>query len=127
MKSHCSIYFRSEHCDLESAIKSLERYRIKVTKDGEKLLVGRESSPEYQVVLNDDDSVHEEAKDISQGTEFFNDMKQCDTRFDVLIVDLDAALEEINTLMEVQGALQDASKGFLFLPWNGHISRPWEG
>jgi hypothetical protein len=33
----------------------------------------------------------------------------------------EAALDEINTLMEVQGA----SQGFLFLPWNGNLSEPW--
>lgn len=41
--------------------------------------------------------------------------------------DLDAALDEINTLMEVQVALQEASEGFLFLPWNGNLSEPWQG
>ena len=39
--------------------------------------------------------------------------------------DLDAALDEINTLMEVQGALQDASRGYLFVPWSGNLSEPW--
>jgi hypothetical protein len=26
---------------------------------------------------------------------------------------------------QFQGALQDASQGFLFLPWNGNLSDPW--
>ncbi len=42
------------------------------------------------------------------------------------IENLDEALDEINTLMEVQGALQDASGGYLFLPWNGTLSKPWQ-
>lgn len=42
------------------------------------------------------------------------------------IDDLDGALDEINTLMEVQVALQDASQGFLFLPCNGNLSEPWQ-
>jgi hypothetical protein len=40
------------------------------------------------------------------------------------IDNLDAALDEINTLMEVQGALQDAAKVFHFLPWNGNLYGP---
>ena len=27
--------------------------------------------------------------------------------------------------MEVQGALQDASRGYLFVPWNGSLTEPW--
>jgi hypothetical protein len=33
----------------------------------------------------------------------------------------------MNTLIEVQGALQDASRGYLFLPWNGSLSEPSQG
>ena len=31
---------------------------------------------------------------------------------------------EINTLIEVQAAVQDASQGYLFLPWNNSLSEP---
>jgi len=43
-------------------------------------------------------------------------MGECSARSEIGIDDLNAALDEINTLMEVQDALQDASQGFLFLP-----------
>ena len=47
-------------------------------------------------------------------------------RFEIEFDNLDEALYEINTLMEVQAALQDASSGLLFLPWNGNLSAPWQ-
>ena len=37
---------------------------------------------------------------------------------------LDTALDEINTLIEVQCTLQDATAGYLFNSWNGKLSAP---
>ncbi|MDB5313114.1 MAG: hypothetical protein JWO38_7316 [Gemmataceae bacterium] len=51
-------------------------------------------------------------------------MRECDVRFEVYFDSPHEALDEINTLMEVQIALQEASGGFLFLPWNGNLSGP---
>jgi hypothetical protein len=44
-------------------------------------------------------------------------------RFEVLIDDLDEALDEINTLIEVQVALMNATQGFLFNTWIGEVTR----
>ena len=51
-------------------------------------------------------------------------MRTLDARFEIAIDDLDEALDEINTLIDVQSALQEVSNGYLFLPWNGHLSEP---
>jgi len=40
------------------------------------------------------------------------------------IADLDEVLDEINTLIEVQCTLQDATSGYLFNSWNGEVSGP---
>ena len=53
-------------------------------------------------------------------------MRDCNECFEVTINDLDEALDEVNTLMEIQGALQDVSGGYLFLPWNGSFSERWQ-
>jgi hypothetical protein len=66
-----------------------------------------------------------EAAEIGRGTEHAEAMAAFDARFEVEFDDLEDALDEINTLMEVQGALQDASQGYLFLPWNANICKPW--
>ena len=51
-------------------------------------------------------------------------LRECDARFEIGMDDLDKVLDEINTLMEVETALQDASHGYLFLPWNGNLAGP---
>ena len=42
----------------------------------------------------------------------------CEVRFEVLIDDLDATLDEYNFLFAVQEALMEATGGFVFNTWN---------
>jgi hypothetical protein len=121
------VFFRSGACDLEDAARSLSGYRLTVIREGDHLSVGRPESPQFLVRLVVGDLVRAEAAEIGEGTPHEAAMRDCDARFEIRIEDLDAALDEINTLMEVQGALQDASQGFLFLPWNGSLTEPWAG
>lgn len=126
MADGCLVFFRPGACDLDAAAKSLAGYRLTVTRRGDELTAGRPGSPQFRIVLSAEPHVAVEAAEIGEGTPHEAAMRECGARFEVGIDDLDAALDEINTLMEVQGALQDASQGFLFLPWNGNLSEPWQ-
>ena len=125
MAEGCMVFFRPGACDLDAAAKSLARYGLTVTRRGDELIAGRSCSPQFRIELSSDPHVAEEAAEIGKGTPHAAAMLGCGARFEVYFDDLDAALDEINTLMEVQGALQDASQGFLFLEWNGNLSEPW--
>ena len=65
--------------------------------------------------------VAEEAAEIAQGNPHAVALLPCDARFEVLIDDLDAALDEYSTLFAVQEALENATGGFLFNTWNGQF------
>jgi hypothetical protein len=121
------VFFRSGVSDLDAAARSLAGYGLTVARQGEQLSAGRSGSPQFHIRLATGQSVRDEAAEIGEGTPCEAAMSECDARFEIGIDDLDAALDEINTLMEVQGALQDASQGILFLPWNGSLSEPWRG
>jgi hypothetical protein len=121
------VFFQPEACDLDAAIQSLTRYGLTVTRQGDYLTTGRPGSPQFRVRLVAGMNVRIEAAEISHGTPHAEAMRACSARFEIGIDDLDAALDEINTLMEVQGALQDTSQGFLYLDWNGNLSGPWQG
>ncbi len=54
-------------------------------------------------------------------------MRGCAARFEIDVDDLDAALDEVDGLREVQGVLQDATHDYLFTPWSGNLSEPWPG
>jgi hypothetical protein len=127
MAEGCLVFFRPGACDLDAAARSLAGYGLTVTRHGDELTVGRPGSQQYRVVMSAEPHVAAEAAEIGEGTPHATAMRECSARFEVSIDDLDAALDEINTLMEVQSALQDASRGFLFLPWNGNLSETWQG
>jgi hypothetical protein len=98
---------------------------LTITRQGDRISAGRPGSPQFSIRLVTGELVRTEAVEISKGTAFEVALRECDARYEIGIDDLEAALDEINTLMEVQGALQDASRGFLFPPWNGSLSEPW--
>ena len=64
--------------------------------------------------------VQQESQEISANEE----LKQCDKRFQISFDDLDEVLDEINTLIEVQITLQNATRGFLWNSWNGQLTAP---
>lgn len=127
MSNCCMVFFKSGSSDLGSAEKHLVNYGFNVQNKSDHLEVENNSKLVFKVFLVAESFVLEEAKEISSNTEYASNMGQCDTRFEVIIDDLDIALDEANSLMEVQGALQDASQGYLFTPWNGNIGEPWLG
>ena len=49
-------------------------------------------------------------------------LRACTARFEMAIDDLDEALDEMNTLIEVQSTLQDGTGGYLFNAWNAQWS-----
>lgn len=125
MKGSCFVYFRSASTDLDAASRALAGYGLTVKREGDELVVGRPESPEFRVKRVVGEDVQAKAAEIGEGTEYEAEMRACDARFEIGFDDLDETLDEINTLMEVQGALQDASDGYLFLPWNGNLTEPW--
>lgn len=126
MSDACMVFFESGRCDLDGAVASLTRYGLAVEREGDRLRATRPGAPAFGVVRVTGPSVAAEAAEIGADTEHAEALSRCDARFDILVEDLDAALDEINTLIEVQGALQDASRGYLFVGWNGTLSEPWE-
>lgn len=127
MAETCLVFCRSGACDLDAATRSLIGHKLTVTHHGDHLIAGRPDSPQFRVRLVTGESVGAEAAEIGAGSPHEAAMRDCDARFEIGIDDLDEALDEINTLIEVQGALQDASEGYLFVPWNGTLTEPWRG
>jgi len=124
MNSQFLVFFQAKNSSYEKAIQLLNSYSFKVEAQEDKLIV-RYDHFTFEVIINKAPYVLEEAQEIGASSPYQEAMNLCNARFEVSIEDLDAALDEINTLMSLQGALQDASKGYLFLPWNGSLSEPY--
>ena len=127
MSDTCLVFFKSNECNLDKAIIALQSYGFTVSSHSDKIIAYQDEELKFEIYIANGEYVQEEAIDIAKNSEFEEALSQCDARFEIYIEDLDSALDEINSLMEVQGALQDASKGYLFIPWNGKISEPWVG
>ena len=118
------VYFRASACDLKAALRSLAGYGLKVQPREGYVTVSRRGSPVFDVRISAEPWVRSEAAEVGEGTPHAAALRECDARFEVSIADLDAALDEINTMMEIQWALQEVCGGFLFLPWNGNLVGP---
>jgi hypothetical protein len=123
----CFVCFRSGQCDIPAAEGALLRSGLTVTRQGDQLFARRPGSPEFRVLIDRGDSVRAEAAEMAEGTAQAAAMRECDARFEISFDSLDEALDEINTLMEVQAALQEVARGYLFLPWNGNLVEPPRG
>lgn len=120
------IFFKSGSSGfgLEDAERLLRERGLQVLREADTLSVHWNAGPTLLVRLSAALYVRDEASEIGEGTPFAVEMSRCDRRFEIGIEDLDAALDEINTLIEVQITLQDATNGYLFNSWNGEVSGP---
>jgi hypothetical protein len=115
----CFVCFRSGRCDLDGAAKALAGLKLAVERRGDELAVNYPGGPVLRVAYAAEDYVAEENAEIAQGNPHAAALSPCDARFEILIDDFDAALQEYSTLFAVQEALEDAPGGFLFNTWNG--------
>jgi len=110
---------------LNEAARLLTEQGLDVAADGEALVVRWEDDgPALRIRRSAAPHVNTEAIEIAEGTAHAAGMSRCNARFEIDIDDLDETLDEINTLIEVQATLQDATDGYLFNSWNGELSAP---
>lgn len=122
------VYFRKGGIGLQDAFNALEMHGLNadgaVVQESAESFLLRAEGLDFQVSLDGSEPVVAAAKAAAAIAELPR-LAQCDARFTVEVMDLPAALDEINTMMELQGALQDCSEGYLVLGWNGGVVGPW--
>ena len=119
----CLVCFRSGRCNLDGAAKALADLKLSVERRGNELAVSYPGGPVLRVVYAAESYVAEENAEIAQMHPQAVALLPCEVRFEVLIDDLDAALQEYQTLFAVQEALVGATGGFVFNTWN--CGFPW--
>jgi|SRR5581483_7872051 len=124
MPDSFDVYFRSGVCDIDAAARALSGYRLAVARHGDRLAVSRPGSPAFRILLSKEAWVRLEAIEIGEGTPHAARMQECDARFEVSFDSLDEVLQEYTTLQMIEEALQEVSRGFLFLGWNGYLLAP---
>lgn len=124
MTEICMVFFRAGTCDLAGAAASLREHGLDVSQVSDVLVASSAESPQFRILVSSAPHVQTEACEIAVGTPHEAAMRECTARFEIEFDDLDEALDEINTLIEVQAALQEASNGYLFVPWSGQLCEP---
>lgn len=119
----CLVCFRSGRCDLDGAVAALADLKLSVERRDDELAVRYPGGPVLRVAHAADGYVAEENAEIARGHPQAAALLPCDARFEVLIDDLEAALQEYQTLFAVQEALVGATGGFVFNTWNCQF--PW--
>jgi hypothetical protein len=61
---------------------------------------------------------------VGQRRQYRDFLPGCDTQIKIELDDVDATLDEINTLITVQSALQDATNGLMYTSWNQNFGAP---
>lgn len=122
------VYFRKGEAGLAQAAEALALHDLSSTPlnslaPAEAFTVAADGFG-FVVRLDESPSAASEAKNVAAAAAMAG-LATCDARFAVEVVGLPAALDEINTMMELQGALQDCCGGYLVLGWNGGIVEPW--
>ncbi len=121
----CFVFFVDDHRHgIDTAAKALTERGLLVKRDRDELSVCFPGKPILRIAFGVGRIVQEEAIELSVGTAFSAEMAECNARFEILIDDLDAVLDEINTLIDVQHILQELNDGFLYLSWNGQVFGP---
>ncbi|WP_394937722.1 hypothetical protein [Psychromicrobium sp. YIM B11713] len=119
------VYFRSGAATLAKAQETLPLHDLEATSSTENTFTVEAEGLSFQVSLEESEQVAAEASQAAGAEQQWQPLKECSARFLVQISDLQEALEEINTMLELQEALQDSCDGYLVLPWNGGILGPW--
>jgi hypothetical protein len=121
------ILFPLANFGLDQAQTALaERGWLAVQREGDALIVKpkHDDNPVLRVRFASGDAVQRSTNAIAMTTPHGERVRLCTARFEITFDDLDEVLDEINTLIEAQLTLQDATKGFLFNTWNNSLSPP---
>lgn len=111
--------------DLDRAAAALTAAGLRSIRRGEALdVTWTDPHVHLTVTLARGPAIATAAREFGEGTEFAARLDACDARFEIAIADLDAVLDETNTLIQTQHALLDLTGGVLYNTWNGRLSAP---
>lgn len=117
------IMFQNDDLQLEIAEQKLRDAGLKVEKINNELKASWDNGPELIVSYSSGEKVQQDSERLGNGSEYENELKSCQSRFEISFDDIDDVLDEMNTLIEVQGTLQDISDGISFNSWNQQLSK----
>jgi hypothetical protein len=126
-RNWCLIFFRDPKGQFtpEYLKQLLIDARLTSTGDQQPFEVRRAGGPSFYVSVLRSSSIETIARRLAGPRRKYSPfIPGCDTQIKIELTDVDEALDEINTLIELQSLLQNATKGLTYLGWNQAFSCP---
>lgn len=124
MPDRCTVFFRAGTLSLADAGHRLAERGLHVDRAADGLSFRWGEGPILHLTYAQGPAVIQEARTTSAGTPHAGPMAACDAKLEIRIDDLAGVLDEVNTLMEAQMTLQEATHGFIYCAWNKALTAP---
>jgi hypothetical protein len=111
------VLFAKPAITLDDAERVLARLSPKRSGDTLSMVAG---ATLITIALSDAAHLAEESAEIADMSGIAN-IAKCGRRFECVIGDLEAALQDYTVMQTVQEKLQALTEGFVFLTWNGEV------
>ncbi|MCA9606031.1 MAG: hypothetical protein KC619_10575 [Myxococcales bacterium] len=119
------LVFIENDATLADAEAKLTASWLDAVRDGDVLVVRSDNGAELLIGESDAPHVKIEAEEIAEW-KGVPEIAACTRRFEVHVPDLEASLDDYNSLFETQMILGQLSAGWILLSWNGELLREWE-
>ena len=118
------VLFEPGEIGFSEVYKTLLDIGLSILWQGDKLAVWRDNGPLLFLSLARGDVLSREAAQIGQGTPYTAELSRCSAQIRIAFDDLEEVRTEVDTLVDVQAGLQDATHGFIFNTWNHKLAPP---
>ena len=118
------VIFESVDFGFEDLHDALLESGLSILRHENTLAVWLEDGPLLFITMLTGEAVQQESARIGIGTSYAEELTHCQTRIEIAFDDLEEVRTEVETLVEVQALLQEATQGFIFNTWNGKLAPP---
>jgi hypothetical protein len=123
----CLVFFRDPRAEFtpERMVKVLKDAGLTVHGRSEPFSVAWDDGPALLVSMQRGTQIEAVIRGlVGRRRKFRASVADCDTQIKIELTDLDQTLDEVNTLIQVQSALQAASGGMIYMSWNDSFQSP---
>jgi hypothetical protein len=118
------VMFHNEQIGLDEATTALRKLGLSVSRRPEMVIVDLDDEPLFVIHLGCGKEVQETAEMLGVGTKHAAELSQCESRFQILVVSYEKAMDQKEVLADVQSALQKLTRGIVYNTWNKELVGP---
>ncbi|HEV3417787.1 MAG TPA: hypothetical protein VG056_13260, partial [Pirellulales bacterium] len=118
------VLFHDPEIKIEDAVDVLRKRGLNVYIKPDRLIITEGNKPTFSVTLVRSNDVQATSAELAKGTEHAEQLSHCDARFEIGSEDADKILRAPKTLKEIQAALQELTRGYLYNTWDKALSIP---